>query len=385
MLFLIINMGRKAWIEQESRLKIYMGTTLSGLPIWKDFERWHKLFQYTCENLMKQEDLNRKISQGTGEFIINNIKGIGSSFGGLFSTKHSKSPKKIINSQFYLEGLTEIGWHLSVLDIDYVLAVEILKDIIHLNKIEAKKTKKIFEAQLQRKYAKSQKGKSIRANSNKKSNKYGRLFPFRRMVEYLSPANGEFLQVLLVCKDWHKAFRRPLLRIFLIEQENLKRKERLLAWESILGRDPIPDYKAEVSKHFNLKELEQTITMDVHRSYTDDKTFPREKLTRILRVTARLREKEYSYHQGMNYICGLFLKMFKEDEERTFGLFLRIMDKYIWNTYMNEFAQMYLGFYQLTRLLQIFLPVLSDHFMVAHALPFILSLELVFTMIEREN
>ena len=70
-----------------------------------------------------------------------------------------------------------------------------------------------------------------------------------------------------------------------------------------------------------------------------------------------------SYCQGMNYIMGFMLSLFK-NEETAFKFFAIVMVKRMKGFFDNEFKILQCLFYQLDRLIAIFLPDLSSHFEV---------------------
>lgn len=138
---------------------------------------------------------------------------------------------------------------------------------MHQFKIPLVSAKKLFEIQLQKKYSKQKKQKqSTKANEVSRANKYGPLYPFRKALEYLSPSGGDYLQILLVSKDFFQNFRKPLMRNLVTVSENqMSLKRRLFLWDAIIGKPEgeVPSLSEVEKKGFKSKELEQTILKDV--------------------------------------------------------------------------------------------------------------------------
>lgn len=107
--------------------------------------------------------------------------------------------------------------------------------------------------------------------------------------------------------------------------------------------------------------LEDLIRVDVKRSFTQDKNFPRQKLFNILKCGALALNKGASYCQGMNYICGFFLKQI-EDENECFDYYVSTIQNKMNDIFNENFKKLQGYFYVLDNLIKLFLPKLSVHF-----------------------
>ena len=95
--------------------------------------------------------------------------------------------------------------------------------------------------------------------------------------------------------------------------------------------------------------------MDVQRSFTKLKAIDPEILTNILKTYAFF-DPEIEYCQGMNFVAG-FLYLFFRDEETSFKALLEMVDKFDMAELFNaDLPKLKLFFYQLDRLLSIWLP-----------------------------
>ena len=85
-------------------------------------------------------------------------------------------------------------------------------------------------------------------------------------------------------------------------------------------------------------------------------------MNNLLRLYAQ-HDKHISYCQGMNYIMGFLYSLFK-DEGTTFKFFTVLINKHMRGLFENDLKFLPCLFYQLDRLVCIFLPRLAEHFKV---------------------
>lgn len=191
---------------------------------------------------------------------------------------------------------------------------------MHQFKIPLVSAKKLFEIQLQKKYSKQKKQKqSTKANEVSRANKYGPLYPFRKALEYLSPSGGDYLQILLVSKDFFQNFRKPLMRNLVTVSENqMSLKRRLFLWDAIIGKPEgeVPSLSEVEKKGFKSKELEQTILMDTRISQRFPLHFSKGKVWfDVVKVTTGDWSKKRKDPQ-----CDSPLSIFWESWSSRFGL-----------------------------------------------------------------
>ena len=110
-----------------------------------------------------------------------------------------------------------------------------------------------------------------------------------------------------------------------------------------------------------IKTVDEVISMDVHRSYTNVKALDQTALKNILRTYA-FYNSEIEYYQGMNFLAG-FLLMFFKDEELAFKAFSGLIDKFgMHELFRDELPLLKMFFYKLDRLVSMYLPDLYSHF-----------------------
>lgn len=130
-------------------------------------------------------------------------------------------------------------------------------------------------------------------------------------------------------------------------------KENVVEYEAL--RDKINENTEYI------KTVDEVISMDVNRSYTNIKNMKQATLKNILRTYA-FYNSEIKYCQGMNFLAG-FLLMFFKDEKLAFKAFSGLIDKFGMNELFKEdLPLLKLFFYKLDRLISMYLPDLYSHF-----------------------
>ncbi len=120
-----------------------------------------------------------------------------------------------------------------------------------------------------------------------------------------------------------------------------------------------------VNKKFNgniEESLIKIIDIDVKRSFTQEKNFPRKKLVNILRTTTYIMKDTLGYCQGMNYLAGYFLKTISVNEQIAYQYYLTFVKNRMQNIFGNDFNQLQIYFYILDNLIKMYLPLLDVHF-----------------------
>ena len=154
----------------------------------------------------------------------------------------------------------------------------------------------------------------------------------------------------------------------LVSQPERLSIKRIPIWEIILNiRENQSDYYAFRDKvaldNKMIKEVEEVINMDVQRSFTKTKVIEPQVLSRILKTYAFF-NPEIQYCQGMNFVAGFLLLVFR-DEEKVFKAMQAIVHQNdMADLFNQELPKLKLFFYQFDRLLNIQMPQLHSHFKV---------------------
>ncbi len=108
-------------------------------------------------------------------------------------------------------------------------------------------------------------------------------------------------------------------------------------------------------------QVEDLITLDVHRSFTGNKSIDPSALLNVLRAYAHFNRK-VEYCQGMNFIVG-FVYLLLQDEGRTFKFFSRVVEEFhMKELFIKDVPLLKRYFYQIDRLFCIHYPELSEFF-----------------------
>ncbi|EGR34789.1 rab-like gtpase activating protein, putative [Ichthyophthirius multifiliis] len=159
---------------------------------------------------------------------------------------------------------------------------------------------------------------------------------------------------------------KNIFKLYLVNdfQSSWLQKNRVLVWLKILKTDQVKtnyiELKNKIAMNQKHDSIEETINLDVNRSLHmhSDKINPNQ-LQSLLRVFAYY-NADISYCQGMNYIAG-FLYLNILDEAETYKAFETVMNSYFSLLLTDNFEYLKVVFYQIERLLSIFLPELEQH------------------------
>lgn len=128
-------------------------------------------------------------------------------------------------------------------------------------------------------------------------------------------------------------------------------------------------YISLYNTHLDKKsEHDQQIKLDIDRTYTKFNFYKNkkniEKLFNVLHVLA-CDNLDFGYTQGFNFIVGYFLMRHDGDEIKTFKLITSFLknDKYgLKGLFIDEFPKLFLTKYQITKLIEKYLPELDSYF-----------------------
>ena len=177
-----------------------------------------------------------------------------------------------------------------------------------------------------------------------------------------------WLNILCTSKLFNEVFKDIIYKHWLIwtESGSLKRTKRVEIWSYFLNiKENVIDYEAlrdKINENSEMiKSVDEVISMDVNRSYTNVKKLNQVALKNILRTYA-FYNSEIKYWQGMNFLAG-FLLMFFNDEKTAFRAFWGLIEKFkMTELFKDELPLLKLFFYKLDRLVSMYLPDLYSHF-----------------------
>ena len=107
--------------------------------------------------------------------------------------------------------------------------------------------------------------------------------------------------------------------------------------------------------------VEELIKLDVVRTFTHDKEFPRATLTNLLRAGTSVLRDTAGYCQGMNYLAGALLYL-TQDEQKSFDLYVSLVRGKMADVFSKNFEKLKMFFYVVDKLIQFYLPDLGAEF-----------------------
>ncbi|CAD8075378.1 unnamed protein product [Paramecium sonneborni] len=367
-------------VRKDGKDRINLASQLSDITLWKKIDKWILLFQFINAKkvdekrkqieLLKQENQNNIVQKG--------FKMIGSIFKNLGTAQQSQF--EFNESEICYMIMEEINLFLTSLKLSSDLSTEIIIQIASQQPIVDKEhVKRLFEKQEDHNNTQWKKlfrsGKILLAH---KSEKYER----RNMHEYQNKVvqvfgtamkfltiNDKPWQLLLINSQFAKHLKHKIKKFYLANGQVLSSEQthqlRLqLITQTLQLKQMKIDYvemKTKVGLEMDINQLhEETIKLDVQRSlHLHKDKINSSVLQSLLRIYA-FYNQEVGYCQGMNYIAG-YLYLNFQDQEIAYKAFDRMMNLYFKDLYVNDFSKLKIGFYQFDRLLQIFLPELSQH------------------------
>ncbi len=176
------------------------------------------------------------------------------------------------------------------------------------------------------------------------------------------------LRTILACsKTFNEVFKDSAYKQSLLYTTNeMTYEKRKCIWQHFLGtNETIMDYTAlwdKINQNTEfIKQVDEVISLDVQRSYTNLKNVDQDGLKNILRTYA-FYNSEVTYCQGMNFLAGFLFLSFK-DEEMTFKAFAGLIERFnMTELFKEDLPLLKQYFYKLDRLVSMMLPDLHSHF-----------------------
>ena len=180
-------------------------------------------------------------------------------------------------------------------------------------------------------------------------------------IPYLS--NKDFNNLLLCSKQFNIKLKKKIYT-YVLKQNNLDNKIRLMIWQNILGVSKIKekyDYRVVLCNAHHPKVKNQ-IQLDMSRTVInsdENKEVTKNKVTNILYAVSEV-NGEIQYCQGMNYIGQFLYEAFGEEE--AFYLFVGIFSNTEYPLIMGkDLKRLNIFFYVFKRIMSLFEPELSSY------------------------
>ncbi|CAD8164735.1 unnamed protein product [Paramecium pentaurelia] len=367
-------------VRIDGRDRINLASQLSDITLWRKIEKWIELFQYI--NARKIDEKRKQIEllnqQNQNNIVQKGFKIIGSIFKNLQTNQQSQL--ELNESEISYMIMEEINLFLTSLKLQSDLSTEIIIQIAFQQpNFDKEHVKKLLEKQED--LHNSQWKKMFRLGKNvliHKSEKYDRkkMDEYENKVIQVFGASMKFLtledkpwQLLLINSQFSLHLRHKIKKFYLangqIFSSEATHQLRLKLISQVLKlRSMKIDYvemKTKVGLEMDINQIhEETIKLDVQRSlHLHKEKINSSVLQSLLRIYA-FYNQDVGYCQGMNYIAG-YLYLNFQDQVIAYKAFDKMMNLYFKDLYINDFSKLKIGFYQFDRLLQIFLPELSQH------------------------
>ncbi|CAD8065271.1 unnamed protein product [Paramecium primaurelia] len=367
-------------VRIDGKDRINLASQLSDITLWRKIEKWIELFQYI--NARKVDEKRKQFEllnqQNQNNIVQKGFKIIGSIFKNLQTNQQSQL--ELNESEISYMIMEEINLFLTSLKLQSDLSTEIIIQIAFQQpNFDKEHVKKLLEKQED--LHNSQWKKMFRLGKNVliyKSEKYDRkkMDEYENKVIQIFGASMKFLtledkpwQLLLINSQFSLHLRHKIKKFYLangqIFSSEATHQLRLKLISQVLKlRSMKIDYvemKTKVGLEMDINQIhEETIKLDVQRSlHLHKEKINSSVLQSLLRIYA-FYNQDVGYCQGMNYIAG-YLYLNFQDQVIAYKAFDRMMNLYFKDLYINDFSKLKIGFYQFDRLLQIFLPELSQH------------------------
>ena len=172
-------------------------------------------------------------------------------------------------------------------------------------------------------------------------------------------------RILMLSKKFYTLFKTKIYYIVLLTSTE---KIRFWLWKNILFSKGFPllyeklkDTQMKTFIESNL-EIDRVISLDVMRSFSLYSDTDKEAIKSVLRCYA-LTNPEVEYCQGMNSIAGMLYMIYK-DEAIAFTMLSTLIDEFgLSNLFKDNVPLLRTCFYDLNRLIALFLPKLHLHFL----------------------
>ncbi|OMJ91649.1 hypothetical protein SteCoe_5804 [Stentor coeruleus] len=348
----IIALSHVFFIESNGQ-KRYLTELLKSEKIWDNEKRWISAIQLAISaKLLVDKESLQKVSHGRKKpsFILSTLKDLALKIP--LPNKEKPIEKSDKSSAYNI--LSHFTYQMSNLSVPSKIAQSIVMKIADNYMLEADRICTLL-SQIQVERETSPQKKRISRVFNQKI--------LRLVLEYLNPI--ETLNLLTLNKTF-KTYLQPYVYYdFLYTKRGNAEKIRKKHWENQLKLHfPPTDYNAlldKISKNIEfIGEMNDIIDMDVNRSY-QDRTEMHQALKNVLKTYAFF-NPDVSYCQGMNFIAGTFLQIFK-DESFSFKCLIGLVKKFDMSPiFQVGVPKLRCMLYQLDQIIEIKLPDIQKVF-----------------------
>ena len=198
-------------------------------------------------------------------------------------------------------------------------------------------------------------------NFKKKDEMSRKIQIINNSIPYLT--NIDIYNLLLCSKQFNTKLKKKIFR-YILKQNNLDNKIRLMIWQNILGISKIKekyDYRVILCNAHHPK-IKNQIQLDMARTVPtkgENKDDAKNNITNILYAVSEV-NGDIQYCQGMNYIGNFLYEVFGEEE--AFYLFVGIFLNTEYSLIIGkDLKRLNIFFYVFKRIISLFEPELSSY------------------------
>jgi hypothetical protein len=340
----IIVITHVFFIEVKAQ-KVYLSEELKGLKFWDNEKRWVSAVELaiSAKLLVDKESSQRAVNaKKKPGFLINAIKDLAQKIP--LSNKEKVIEKSEKSSAFGV--LSNFAFQMSNLAVSSGIAKSIIIKISEHYMLESDRICTLLsQIQVERENQPSQK------KSLKKSQIFVLILPFLTLEENKTLLTlNKSLNIYLQPRVYHYWLRCPWLNTV-----DIRRKHWINQLESHFPPTDYPALLQKISQNYEIiGEISEIIDMDVNRSY-QDRSDIHQSLKNVLKTYA-FYNPDVSYCQGMNFIAGTFLLLFR-DEGLSFKCLIGLVKKFeMGKIFEVGVPKLRCMLYQLDQLIEIRLP-----------------------------
>ena len=376
-LMAVLSSSRMIYTKIEGKIR-YLFIDLIRHGIWQEIDRWKSLIKNCIERKVKETRivvLQQKIDMETKDKrgLLKKLKNTY-----LFNVKRipesDEEMYKIVSSSAE-QVLDLFVFHFANLRINFFQAHRLLK---HFGSTYGLSNLKMHKLGLSLKAAQPLLTEDIdypkefaaQRKVERKLRKFDGshlLFCIGQCIPFVS-CGKDLLSLLLISKQSYHVMKIPIFKHLLLELNvDISTTQRVQIWEQVIGVKEFSCSYDEVKRKLRTnssspsKSIKDLIAMDVLRSIPQNKTFDHDALSNVLLAYA-IYNKRIEYCQGMNFIAGYLLLLFR-DESKAFRFLACLINKYQMSELFTQGVPLLKRqLYKLDRLLYFHCPEISEYF-----------------------
>lgn len=359
----IVVLAHVFYTEDELGKRKYLTHFLENHAIWQEQSRWIEAIEAATDTKIQLDMEYSKSLPKKKKGLLSIIKNIGK------AAFQKDADEERIGKLVAFMIMGQFNFHMIHLGLPQEISTNIVLTFCKKVELDQERTCNLLaELQANQKInTKHDKYKISLLAREKEKSRWDKLLPIGLALDFMRP--DECFELRLVNRAWNNTLRVGIFKKWLLEWDSHlagKKKLRNMVWVDILKAESRPlDYfsilsQSIVDQHL-IKGLSEIIDIDVARSYQGNDLMPPQLLKNILKSFA-FYNQEVGYCQGMNYIVGtIYLQV--QDEALAFKILVALIDKFqMKNLFISSLPKLKQFFYQLDRIIGLFLPELHEKF-----------------------